>query len=285
MKNNFLKFLSVFAIFLGVVMALVLIFSAFTNEKPQEIEPKPKQIEEEKEFKKPKLDDITPVYTKNPTKEPQKQENNDYNFNELNSELDEIYKKLLDLKEESERIKEEPAPIINQIQTPPPQVIIQTQYIPIQTAPPVVETKPVEEPVNEEPKIMSKKSIDLISKIGKNYIAYDWDKFDSTPLPRPEGFIEPTESNYINLKFVVRNDDGVSVRNAEAVISATDNSQNKTVNGTGNLGKIFKEDGSEESVYYYPFQYKFRQGGDHNITFQANGMIKHVKIEGVVEPS
>ncbi|MEK9207209.1 MAG: peptidoglycan-binding domain-containing protein [Patescibacteria group bacterium] len=85
------------------------------------------------------------------------------------------------------------------------------------------------------------------------------------------------ESNYIELGFIVRNDVGESMRDAKGVIEATDEDQNKTLIGTGNVTKIYNGE-IPESVYYYPFHYEFKNAGQHTITFTANGMTESVTL-------
>ena len=91
------------------------------------------------------------------------------------------------------------------------------------------------------------------------------------------------ESNYIELGLVLRNDDGKPVNNLQVTITATDSTQNKTLNSTGNVKKIYK-DGVPELVHYYPFHYEFKTAGTHTITFSANDMQEVVVLE-VLEPA
>ncbi len=86
------------------------------------------------------------------------------------------------------------------------------------------------------------------------------------------------ESNYIELGLIVRNDAGESMKDAKAVIEATDEDQNKTLIGTGNVTKIYNGE-IPESVYYYPFHYEFKNAGQHTITFTANGMTEVITLD------
>ncbi len=86
------------------------------------------------------------------------------------------------------------------------------------------------------------------------------------------------ESNYIELGLIVRNDAGESMKDAKAVIEATDEDQNKTLIGTGNVTKIYNGE-IPESVYYYLFHYEFKNAGQHTITFTANGMTEVITLD------
>jgi len=86
------------------------------------------------------------------------------------------------------------------------------------------------------------------------------------------------ESNYIVLGFVLKNESGDVVREAVAEVVATDDKQNMTINGTGNLAKII-EDGAEKRLYYYPFTYYFNFSGKHTITFSALGVSTSVEVD------
>jgi hypothetical protein len=80
------------------------------------------------------------------------------------------------------------------------------------------------------------------------------------------------ESNYIEIGAVLYNADGIVNTSAPMTVSATDSSQNKNLNGTGNYSPRV------EGGYYYPFTYEFKSPGEHTITFQANGITKAVKV-------
>lgn len=84
------------------------------------------------------------------------------------------------------------------------------------------------------------------------------------------------ESNYVYIGFVVYDDNGNQIKNAVATIVATDESQNKTLNGTGNVAPIYNENGAKIITPYYPFNYEFKTAGEHIITLSANGMAKSI---------
>ena len=72
--------------------------------------------------------------------------------------------------------------------------------------------------------------------------------------------------NYIDLGLLVKDSNGAYVNDATVVITATDSSFDKTLNGTGALAKIYN-DGTPAFVPCYMFYYEFHTAGDHTITF------------------
>lgn len=85
--------------------------------------------------------------------------------------------------------------------------------------------------------------------------------------------------NEVLIGLICRNDEGLSVKDAQVAVVATDSTQNKTINGTGNLIKLPKSDGGKDEVYYYPYTYQFKTTGKHTITFTCNGMSESVDLE------
>ena len=49
--------------------------------------------------------------------------------------------------------------------------------------------------------------------------------------------------------------------------------------GIGSVTKIYKEDGTQEIVSYYPFRYEFKTAGQHTIKFTANGMSESITLD------
>lgn len=138
-----------------------------------------------------------------------------------------------------------------------------TQPTPAPTSP---QPEPTVQPLPEQPK-PSMSEIKIISPIpvkglGRSYTA------------QPQVV---DESNYIDIGILVKNDDGSVNKDATVTITATDESQNKTLKGTGNLYTYYV-DGNKRQDYYYPFHYEFRSVGDHTITFSANGMTESVTL-------
>lgn len=93
------------------------------------------------------------------------------------------------------------------------------------------------------------------------------------------------ESNYIELGLLIKKDDetfnkhgALGVDDAIVTIEATDSSQNKTLNGTGNVIKTIDDDGINKLFSYYHYHYEFKSSGEHTVTFSANGMTKSVTL-------
>lgn len=84
------------------------------------------------------------------------------------------------------------------------------------------------------------------------------------------------ESNYIELGFVVY-ENGEPKKTSECKIMATDVSQNKVLNGTGNVATIYEE-GIKKVVPFYPFSYEFHTPGDHSIEFVCEGQTHTVML-------
>jgi hypothetical protein len=80
------------------------------------------------------------------------------------------------------------------------------------------------------------------------------------------------ESNYIEIGAVVYNADGSDAKDATVTITATDESQNKVLNGTGDINR------ASGNHYYFAFHYEFKTAGDHTITFSANDITKSVTV-------
>ena len=83
------------------------------------------------------------------------------------------------------------------------------------------------------------------------------------------------ESNYIELGLIVRNDNGMPIKDAVVTITATDTTQNKAYNGTGNVYPKY-ENNVRMIIPYYRFHYEFKTAGEHTITFSANGLTDSV---------
>lgn len=88
-----------------------------------------------------------------------------------------------------------------------------------------------------------------------------------------------TDLNQLHVGAIVRDENGEITRTAEVVVTATDETQNQTIKGSGDITKIKNKIGKSERVYYYPFNYEFRTAGKHTITFTANGVSKSVEVE------
>lgn len=85
------------------------------------------------------------------------------------------------------------------------------------------------------------------------------------------------ESNYIELGLIVRNDNGIPIKDAVVIITSTDSTQNKTINSTGNVYPKY-ENNVRIITPYYRFHYEFKTAGEHIITFSTNGLTDAVTL-------
>lgn len=121
-------------------------------------------------------------------------------------------------------------------------------------------------------------TLEIISPIagkglGRTYAHYDWATYNGINIPdseRPAGFVFPTESNEMTIGVILRDSNGKVVDNATVIVTATDSTQNKVLNGTGTV--------TNTSVAYYPFNYEFKTAGTHTITFTANGVSQSATV-------
>lgn len=86
------------------------------------------------------------------------------------------------------------------------------------------------------------------------------------------------ESNYIDIGLLVKTDNGEYLHDVVVEVEATDSSQNKTLNGTGNVTNIYP-DGVKTTVHYYPFHYEFKNAGEHIITFKQGNLTESVTLQ------
>jgi hypothetical protein len=157
-------------------------------------------------------------------------------------------------------IIQQPEPIVIPAPIQPPATII-------------IPTAAVNQPIvmpQEEKK--SQKKIEIISPMANKGLG-------RTYLARP---ILKDEFNYIDIGLVVYDDDGKIVDNVKVDVVATDTSQNKSMNGTGNVTRIYP-DGSVRVVPYYFYEYEFRTPGEHTITFSAEGLTKSVTLNAPLD--
>ena len=114
-------------------------------------------------------------------------------------------------------------------------------------------TAPVELPI-QTPKPM--KTLEIVSPmptkgLGRTYEA------NAYPL---------TESNYLEIGVTVLNEKGEYEKSPVVSVTTTDAKQNKVINGTGTVMKIYKNE-VKSFIHYYPFHYEFLTSGEHTITF------------------
>lgn len=85
------------------------------------------------------------------------------------------------------------------------------------------------------------------------------------------------ESNYIEVGAIVRDENGNYMKDVVVEVTATDSIQNKTLKGTGDVRKVWKN-GIPETVHYYHYYYEFKTSGQHTITFTADGVSESVEL-------
>lgn len=101
---------------------------------------------------------------------------------------------------------------------------------------------------------------------------------DSTPLDHvftavPDG-VPTSIENMANLGGILYADDEVTViRDADMTITCDDEDQDRELHGTGNLW------GDPHNVYYYPFNYIFKEAGEHTITFTSGDLTATVTLK------
>lgn len=83
--------------------------------------------------------------------------------------------------------------------------------------------------------------------------------------------------NEMDIGAVVYGDDGEAIKSATVVVVATDPTQGKLINGTGNVTPIYVN-GQKNVVPFYSFHYEFKTVGEHVITFSANGVSQSVTV-------
>ena len=137
---------------------------------------------------------------------------------------------------------------------------------PIPTAP---SPSPVENGVGiAEP--VSQARIDIINPLagkGSNVPHSTSPAFDERGNPKNEMYIGA----------VLYSDDGEATGHPIMTVTATDASQNKTINGTGGVTPIYVN-GQKRVVSFYSFSYEFKTVGEHVITFSANGISQSVTV-------
>ncbi len=84
------------------------------------------------------------------------------------------------------------------------------------------------------------------------------------------------EKNYIEIGILCR-DNGVVVNDQVVTVEATDETQNKTLNGTGDIYTTYVNN-QKTKYYYYPYHYEFKTSGDHTITFTCQGVSEQVTL-------
>ena len=83
--------------------------------------------------------------------------------------------------------------------------------------------------------------------------------------------------NEMDIGAVLYADDGNATGHPIMTITATDATQNKTIDGTGNVTPIYVN-GQKNVVPVYSFHYEFKTAGEHVITFSANGVSQSITV-------
>ena len=86
------------------------------------------------------------------------------------------------------------------------------------------------------------------------------------------------ETNYIDIGLTVVNENGEYLKDVTVQVTATDATQNKTLDGTGNVTSIYPN-GEKKTVHYYPFHYEFKTAGEHIITFTQGNLTETITLE------
>lgn len=123
----------------------------------------------------------------------------------------------------------------------------------------------------------SQARIDIISPIAGKGLGPRLDPTTGVDLGYVSSPTVQNESNYIVLGAILYNDDGSVNNTATMTITATDSTQNKVLQGTGDVMKIYPN-GELRQVYGYTYSYDFHTSGQHTITFSANGIQKSVTV-------
>ena len=157
------------------------------------------------------------------------------------------------------------APVVTQ-----PQVVTQqptaTPYVPViiiqqpQTAP-----QETVQPVVVASKPMELAKIEIKNPIGLKGLGRDL-KYRAEPKD---------ELNEIFIGAVLYNPDGSVNQTERMTVTATDSSQDKILEGTGNMSTFGDINNPK---FYYPFTYQFKTPGVHKITFSALGVTEEVSV-------
>lgn len=89
------------------------------------------------------------------------------------------------------------------------------------------------------------------------------------------------ESNYIELGLIVRDENGNILKDRTVEVEATDSTQDKTINESGNYSPRINPPAGGN---FYPFHYEFRTSGNHLISFTCDGVTENVSLS-VAPPS
>lgn len=158
-------------------------------------------------------------------------------------------------------------------------------YIPVEIIVPVQQPQPSPQPIQQtQPQIQQQQimQLEIIVK-GQNRATYVANDYKLNPdMSLQAGSVTPSTDNYVDLGVIVRDDNGNVLRDVTVEVTSTDQSQNKSLVGSGDLTSIYPN-GEKKFVHYYPYRYEFRTIGDHTITFTTGG-VSQSKIFNAIEP-
>lgn len=140
---------------------------------------------------------------------------------------------------------------------------------PAQTSPPKQEILPTSQPlITQTQKPMTfDPSITIKNPIPSKGIRTDVEYLArATPLD---------EKNEVFIGAIVTGSEGNVLNDVDVTVTATDGSQDKVINGTGNISTFGDVNNPK---YYYPFTYTFYFTGKHVITFTALGVSQSIEV-------
>lgn len=148
-----------------------------------------------------------------------------------------------------------------------PQLAPEIQYVPVYITPvTITQQEPILPQIAQsQPIKMQTAKIEIKNPLPRKGLGRDL-KYRSEPLD---------EASTLNIGAVLYNPDGSINNTAEMVITATDGSQDKTLQGTGDISTFGDINHPKE---YYAFMYDIKTPGVHKITFTALGVSEEVSI-------
>lgn len=148
-----------------------------------------------------------------------------------------------------------------------PPSVSEIQYVPVYITPvTITQQEPILPQIAQsQPIKMQTAKIEIKNPLPRKGLGRDL-KYRSEPLD---------EVSTINIGAVLYNPDGSVNNTAEMVITTTDVSQDKTLQGTGDISTFGDINHPKE---YYAFMYDIKTSGLHKITFTALGVSEEVSI-------
>ena len=147
----------------------------------------------------------------------------------------------------------------------PVYVLPQPELAPAPVTPAPTQTMPKEEKIEE--KVEEKQAeltLELFAPVPEKWV--EGRKYLAEINEKPELM---DEYNYVDMGLYIKEGNNY-LGNVLCSVKATDDSQSKELNGTGNVRKIYINQ-SAKTVPYYSFHYEFKTVGTHEITFTCQG--------------